>query len=118
MPAVRGDRVEGEVALEEFRGRWLVLFFYPGDFTFVCPTEIRSLTVRAGEIRQRDAEVVLVSTDSVYSHSAWSATPPERGGIGTRVRGDRRIGPKAHRVRQRTAVCPAVQPAVRGDAGG
>jgi alkyl hydroperoxide reductase subunit AhpC len=82
LAAVRGDRVEDEVALEEFRGRWLVLFFYPGDFTFVCPTEIRALAARADEIGERDAAVVLVSTDSVYSHHAWAATPAARGGIG------------------------------------
>lgn len=83
LPAVRGERVQGRVELEEFRGRWLVLFFYPGDFTFVCPTEIRALAARADEVHRRDAEAVLISTDSVYSHYAWTLTPPERGGIGS-----------------------------------
>lgn len=74
--------MDSEARLDDFRGRWLVLFFYPGDFTFVCPTEIRSLAARADELRRRDADVVLVSTDSVYSHLAWTLAPPDRGGVG------------------------------------
>lgn len=74
--------MDSEARLDEFRGRWLVLFFYPGDFTFVCPTEIRALAARADELRRRDADVVLVSTDSVYSHLAWTLAPPDRGGVG------------------------------------
>jgi len=80
--ALRDGRVDGEVALEEFRGRWLVLFFYPGDFTFVCPTELRALAGRAEEFRQREVAVVMVSTDSVYTHRAWTDAPTERGGVG------------------------------------
>jgi peroxiredoxin 2/4 len=82
LPALRGERVEGEVQIEEFRGRWVVLFFYPGDFTFVCPTEIRALAARADEVHRRDAAAVMISTDSVYSHYAWTLASPDRGGIG------------------------------------
>ena len=83
VPAMRAGDAEAEVALEQFRGRWLVLFFYPGDFTFVCPTEIRALAARADELHRRDAEALLVSTDSVYCHLAWTRTPPDSGGIGS-----------------------------------
>ncbi len=83
LPALRDGRPDGEARLEDFRGRWLVLFFYPGDFTFVCPTELRALAARADELRRREAEALLVSTDSVYSHLAWTETAPDRGGIGS-----------------------------------
>ena len=66
--------VDGEfktVSLEEYRGKWLVLFFYPLDFTFVCPTEIREFSKRAEEFREAGAEIATVSVDSKYSHLAW-----------------------------------------------
>ena len=59
------------VDLSSYRGRWLVVFFYPLDFTFVCPTEIRSFNERYEEFKKLGAEVVSVSTDSVFSHKAW-----------------------------------------------
>lgn len=66
----------GEVrtlALEEFRGRWLVLAFYPRDFTAVCPTEIRELSKRAREFADLDAAAVAVSVDDVETHLRWIA---------------------------------------------
>ncbi len=60
-----------EVSLSDFRGRWLVLFFYPLDFTFVCPTELRAFAAQEAEFRSAGAELVAVSVDSVYSHKAW-----------------------------------------------
>jgi len=69
------------VSLEDYKGKWLVLFFYPLDFTFVCPTEILALSDRLEEFEAIGAEVLGVSTDSVYSHKAWLDTPKEKGGI-------------------------------------
>ncbi|OGW85378.1 MAG: thioredoxin peroxidase [Omnitrophica bacterium RIFCSPHIGHO2_02_FULL_46_11] len=57
--------------LARYKGKWLVVFFYPLDFTFVCPTEIRSFSEHYDEFKRLGAEVVAVSTDSVYSHKAW-----------------------------------------------
>merc|ERR1711974_489367 len=62
------------VKLSDFKGKYLVLFFYPLDFTFVCPTEILAFSDRADEFRKINAEVVGVSVDSKYSHLAWINT--------------------------------------------
>jgi len=76
-PAVSGGGELRELALSELRGRWVVLFFYPQDFTAVCPTEIREFSHRAGEFRALGAEVVGCSVDGADSHRAWIA-----GGLG------------------------------------
>ena len=68
-------------SLSDYRGKWLVLFFYPLDFTFVCPTEIIALSDRHDEFVEAGAEVLGLSTDSVYSHRAWINTPREQNGI-------------------------------------
>ena len=60
-----------DVSLKDFQGKWVCLFFYPLDFTFVCPTEIRGFAGRAAEFKEHGCEVVGCSTDSVYSHKAW-----------------------------------------------
>jgi len=70
------------VSLKDYRGKWVVLYFYPLDFTFVCPTEITGLDKRLGEFRKLNAEVIGCSTDSVFSHKAWMASSPAEGGIG------------------------------------
>lgn len=70
------------VKLEDYRGKWVVLFFYPLDFTFVCPTEITALSDAIGEFRSRNCEVVGVSTDSKFSHLAWINIPRAEGGLG------------------------------------
>lgn len=57
--------------MEELRGKWLVLFFYPADFTFVCPTELEDMAKLYGEFQKEGAEVVSVSTDTVFVHKAW-----------------------------------------------
>ncbi len=57
--------------LKDFKGKWLVLFFYPADFTFVCPTEIRGFSENLDSFKTLNAEVVAVSTDSKWSHLAW-----------------------------------------------
>jgi alkyl hydroperoxide reductase subunit AhpC len=66
-------------SLREFRGRWLLLFFYPADFTFVCPTEVRAFQACLGEIQSLGAEVIGLSVDDAASHKAWAE---ELGGIG------------------------------------
>jgi len=59
------------INLENYRGQWLILFFYPGDFTFVCPTELKELAEYYKEFRSMGAEVISISTDSVFAHRAW-----------------------------------------------
>lgn len=68
-------------SLADYRGGWLVLFFYPLDFTFVCPTEIVALSDRYDEFVENGAAVLGVSTDSVFSHRAWLETPRDKNGI-------------------------------------
>ena len=67
--------------LSDYKGKWVVLFFYPLDFTFVCPTEILAFSDRLGEFRKIDAEVLGASVDSKFSHLAWTEKPREEGGI-------------------------------------
>ncbi len=69
-------------SLSEYRGRYVVLFFYPLDFTFVCPTEIIAFDNALAEFQERSCEVLGVSVDSAYAHLAWRKTPQEQGGIG------------------------------------
>jgi alkyl hydroperoxide reductase subunit AhpC len=76
------DTLEETVALEDYRGKWLVFFFWPYDFTFVCPTEITAFSDHAEAFRDLDCEIVGASVDSVYSHKAWINTPREQNGIG------------------------------------
>ena len=61
----------GKVSLEGYKGKWLVMFFYPLDFTFICPTEITAFSDAAAQFSELNAEVLAVSTDSVHSHKAW-----------------------------------------------
>jgi peroxiredoxin (alkyl hydroperoxide reductase subunit C) len=84
MEAVMPNKEFGKVSLEENmkKGKWTVLFFYPNDFTFVCPTEITALSDRYDEFAELDAEVVGVSTDSVYTHRVWIETSRNAGGLG------------------------------------
>ncbi|MFP4112543.1 MAG: peroxiredoxin [Candidatus Woesearchaeota archaeon] len=60
-----------KISLSDFRGKWVVLFFYPADFTFVCPTELNELSKRYEELRDMNVEVISISTDSPYVHKAW-----------------------------------------------
>lgn len=77
--------VEGEfteLRLTDFKGKYLVFFFYPLDFTFVCPTEIIAFSDRVEEFKSIGCEVVACSTDSHFSHLAWVNTPRKQGGLG------------------------------------
>ncbi len=82
MPAIMPSGETEKVRLDTYRGQWLVLFFYPHDFTFVCPTEITGLSKAYDQFRELDAEILGVSTDSPYVHKAWMAQSPDQGGIG------------------------------------
>ena len=61
-----------DVKLSEYKGKWVVLFFYPLDFTFVCPTEIKNFDKRYADFKKLGAELLAASTDSAYSHKAWT----------------------------------------------
>jgi len=84
MDAVMPDKSFGKVSLEENmkQDKWTVLFFYPMDFTFVCPTEITALSDRYDEFEDLDAEVIGVSTDTIHTHKAWINTAREDNGLG------------------------------------
>lgn len=80
--AVNPDGSFSELSLESYRGKYVVLFFYPLDFTFVCPSEIIAFDNHLAEFKERGAEVIGVSVDSHFSHWAWRNTAVENGGIG------------------------------------
>lgn len=79
--AVEGRRILDNFSLEHFKGKYVVLFFYPLDFTFVCPTELHAFQERLEEFEKRGAQVIGCSVDSCYSHLAWVNTPKTQGGI-------------------------------------
>jgi peroxiredoxin (alkyl hydroperoxide reductase subunit C) len=79
---VMPDNSIAELTLSDYQGKYVVLFFYPLDFTFVCPTEIIAFDKKLEEFKKRDCEVIGVSVDSQFSHLAWKQTPVEQGGIG------------------------------------
>ncbi len=80
--AVMPDNTFGTLKLSSFRGRYVVLFFYPLDFTFVCPSEILAFDKRLADFKTRNCEVIGVSIDSKFTHLAWKNTPVDMGGIG------------------------------------
>src|ERR1700675_3391063 len=75
------EKLNEPVKLSDYKGKWVVLLFYPLDFTFVCPTELTAFSDRYDELKGIGAEVIGVSTDSVYSHRAWLQTPRDKGGV-------------------------------------
>lgn len=79
--AVIGDSFK-EIKLSDYKGKWVVLFFYPLDFTFVCPTEIIEYDAKLEDFKKIGAEVLGVSVDSEFSHLAWKKTARKEGGIG------------------------------------
>ncbi|MBI4878353.1 MAG: peroxiredoxin [Planctomycetes bacterium] len=76
------NTIDPAFTLSSLKGKYVVLFFYPLDFTFVCPTEILAFNRRIADFKELGAEVVGVSVDSQFSHVAWKHTPVEKGGIG------------------------------------
>lgn len=85
-PAFKGTAVVNgqfkEIKLEDYLGKYVVLFFYPLDFTFVCPTEIIAFSDRNEEFKKMDTVVIACSTDSHFAHLAWINTPRKQGGLG------------------------------------
>lgn len=85
-PAFEADAVQGNdfkrIKLTDYKGKWLALFFYPLDFTFVCPTEITAFSDRVEDFKKLGCEVLGCSVDSKFSHLAWINTPRNKGGLG------------------------------------
>jgi len=85
-PDFRGTAVVNqefkEISLADYKGKYLVLFFYPLDFTFVCPTEIIAFSDRIQDFKAINTEIIGVSTDSHFSHLGWINTPRKAGGLG------------------------------------
>lgn len=79
--AVVGGKIVNDFSLLHFRGKYVVFFFYPLDFTFVCPTELHAFQEQLEEFEKRHAQVIGCSVDSGYSHLAWLNTPKAKGGI-------------------------------------
>jgi peroxiredoxin (alkyl hydroperoxide reductase subunit C) len=80
--AVMADGSFKQVSLSDYKGKYVVLFFYPLDFTFVCPTEIIAFSDRAAEFEKLGVQILGISVDSHYSHLAWRNTPRTQGGLG------------------------------------
>ena len=82
MPSTKNvEKLNENVRLSDYRGKWLVLLFYPLDFIFVCPTELTTFSDRYEDFLGIGADVIGVSTDSVHSHRAWLKTPRDKGGV-------------------------------------
>jgi peroxiredoxin (alkyl hydroperoxide reductase subunit C) len=80
--AVMPDNSFAELKLSSHRDKYVLLFFYPLDFTFVCPSEIIAFDKKLADFKERNCEVIGVSVDSHFSHWAWKNTPVKNGGIG------------------------------------
>ncbi|MCG8615040.1 MAG: peroxiredoxin [Desulfobacterales bacterium] len=79
--AVEKSEIIENFSLSQFKGQYVVLFFYPLDFTFVCPTELHAFSDKLDEFEKRNVKVIGVSIDSHFSHLAWLNTPKSKGGI-------------------------------------
>lgn len=66
------DDKDGKISLENLKGKWIVLFYYPADFTFVCPTELKDMADEEQKFRELWVEVLAASTDTIFSHRAWT----------------------------------------------
>lgn len=85
LPAIelevyQADKVK-KIKLADYHGQWLILFFYPADFTFVCPTELKELADNYQKFQDLKAEIISVSTDTVFAHKAWHDNSPVISGI-------------------------------------
>ena len=80
--AIMPDNSFKEISLSDYKGKKIVLFFYPLDFTFVCPTELIAFDKRLGEFEKRNVQVIGCSVDSKWTHHAWKNTDVNNGGIG------------------------------------
>lgn len=75
------DEAIEKISFKQFKDKWLVLFFYPADFTFVCPTELSELADHYEEFKKEGAEVISVSTDTAFVHKAWHDNSPAIGNV-------------------------------------
>lgn len=75
LEAFHNEKIK-KIKLSDFRGQWLILFFYPADFTFVCPTELEEMANHYDEFQKLNTEVLSVSTDTVFVHKAWHDNSP------------------------------------------
>jgi peroxiredoxin (alkyl hydroperoxide reductase subunit C) len=75
------EKLDENVRLADLKGKWAVLIFYPLDFTFVCPTELTTFSDRYDDFEGIGADIIGISTDSVFSHRAWLQTPRDKGGV-------------------------------------
>ena len=73
------------IGLDDYKGKWVVLLFYPFDFTYVCPTELIAFSEKQPKFKEIGAEVLGVSTDSHFTHLAWLKTPRNEGGLGGKI---------------------------------
>ncbi len=80
-PALRQNAAFRPISLSDYAGRWLLFFWYPADFTHVCPTEITALSDRLEQFQELECEILGASTDSVHCHQAWAETPRSANGI-------------------------------------
>lgn len=78
---INGGEVVDSFTLSQFKGKYVILFFYPLDFTFVCPTELHAFQEKLEEFKLKNVEVLGCSVDSWFSHAAWLNTPKAKGGI-------------------------------------
>lgn len=78
---INGDEIVENFTLEQFKGKYVILFFYPKDFTFVCPTELHAFQAKLDEFKSRNVEVLAVSTDTEQSHWGWLQLTKDQGGI-------------------------------------
>ena len=80
--AVLPDNSFNKISLSAYRGKYVLIFFYPLDFTFVCPSEILAFNRQLKDFQAKKCEVLGISVDSIYTHLAWKNTPVDQGGIG------------------------------------
>ncbi len=80
LEAYHQDKIK-KIKLSDYKGRWLVLLFYPADFTFICPTELAEAAQYYNEFQKLGAEIISVSTDTVFTHKAWHDESPAIGKI-------------------------------------
>jgi len=80
LKAYHEDKIK-DIKLSDYKGKWVVLIFYPGDFTFICPTELEEAANMREEMEKKGAEILSISTDSVYVHKAWHDQSPAIKGV-------------------------------------
>ena len=87
-PAYNDGSVDGKISLEDYKGKWVLLFFYPLDFTFVCPTELYALGAMKDQFEKANCQILGASIDSVFSHQAWAKEDEKIGKLGFPILSD------------------------------